>query len=113
MILTHFNEWVSLRSIHVGKMGAILMAFLLISAGVQASLVNFTDSIQNPTDNGAGPVIWYQTSAAANSGSAASTLTASMGDARTDFFGNADNSFARPASSTAGAGISEIGRAHV
>jgi len=86
---------VSKQIVTAGIPGGILAALLLLSTGVQASLIGLQDKIENPTDSGTGPAIWYKTSAGTNSGSGDAELTAAgLSGTRTDFFDNAANAFA-------------------
>jgi len=89
---------------------ALLVALFLMAASATASITVLNNLIENPSDSGAGPAIWYSTSGGVNSGSAASSLiTFTLDKAATDFFGTANAAFAVRDGAASGAGISGSG----
>lgn len=84
-----------------------LAGSFLLSVSLQGGIMALTDLIENPTDSGSGPAIWYATSGGTNSGSAASSLTTATLDRFVpDHFGTAGAAFALRDGATSPAGIS-------
>lgn len=73
------------------------------------SLTNYQETIGNPSDDGAGPSLWYETSRSSNSGTGGASYTLSAGGAMTaaftDYFGNPNLAFGMAGNSTSGAAV--------
>jgi hypothetical protein len=76
---------------------------MLIAASSYAGLTGYIDSVGTPSDNGAGPALWYKMSRSPNDGSAGASFVLTSGGAITnltaDYWGNADSAFGLTAGS--------------
>ena len=91
------------------KRTSIVVASICIAAMAQAGLVDYQATVGTPTDSGAGPALWYQTSRTPNSGSAAASHVLTSGGALTslsaDYWGNANSAFGPEAATAAGGAV--------
>ena len=91
------------------KRTSIVVASVFIAAMAQAALVDYQSTISAPTDGGAGPALWYQTSRTPNSGSAAASHVLTSGGTLTslsaDYWGNANSAFGPEAATTSAGAV--------
>lgn len=103
---TKFQAITASSIVRVGLIGASLVSYFLMTSVTYGSFSQLINQIENPSDDGSGPAIWFQSSAGTNSGSAASSLTAAgMNGTATDFFGTAGSAFRLPDAATVGVEI--------